>query len=170
GGPLLLLAGALVAPLVARSRAVAAAAVATGLSILLWMNAPFTGVLSARAFDVGTGDSTRYLLPGVAAAVLTVALASRRGGTVRALALALLAAALVVGLRDTFALGFPSAPSLRTPVAGALVGLAAVFGVRRTGVPAVPWAPLAAGSLGARVRGGAAGPNGVGTSRGSVAC
>jgi hypothetical protein len=37
----------------------------------------------------------------------------------------LLGAAAVIGLRQTFALGFPSAPAVGTPVAGMLVGAAA---------------------------------------------
>ena len=67
GGPLLVFCGAVAAALVARSRAVALAAAAALVSMFIWMNAPFTGVFGAtRAFDIGTGDATRYLLPGAA--------------------------------------------------------------------------------------------------------
>jgi hypothetical protein len=95
-------------------------------SVFIWMNAPFTGVFGAtRAFDIGTGDATRYLLPGTACAALTIALASRRGGWLRWACIALLAAAAAIGLKQTFDLGFPNVPAVGTPVAGLLVGGAA---------------------------------------------
>ena len=126
GGPLLVFCGAFVVALIARSRAVLFAAAATLLSVFIWMNAPFTGVFGAtRAFDIGTGDATRYLLPGAAAAALTVALASRRGGWLRLACIALLGAAAVIGLWQTFDLGFPSAPAVGTPLAGLVVGAVA---------------------------------------------
>jgi hypothetical protein len=126
GGPMLVLAGALVAALLARSRAVFLAAAATLVSVFIWTNAPFTGVFGAtRAFDIGTGDATRYLLPGAAAAALTVALAARRGGWLRWACLALLTAAAVIGLLQTFDLGFPNVPAAGTPVAGLVLGAVA---------------------------------------------
>jgi hypothetical protein len=126
GGPMLVFCGALVAALLARTRAVLFAAAATIVSVLIWMNAPFTGVFGAtRAFDIGTGDATRYLLPGAAAAALTLALASRQGSWLRWACLALLAAATVIGLSQTFDLGFPSAPAVGTPLAGMLAGAVA---------------------------------------------
>jgi hypothetical protein len=127
GGPLLVFCGAVGAAVLARSRTVAFAALAALVSVLIWMNAPFTGVFGATpAFDIGTGDATRYLLPGAAAAALAVALASRRGGWLRLACALLLAAAAVIGLEQSFDLGFPSAPSVGTPLAGAVVGAAAV--------------------------------------------
>ncbi|MEA2404781.1 MAG: hypothetical protein QOE08_1428 [Thermoleophilaceae bacterium] len=132
GGPIVLLAGALAAAVMARSRAVTAAAVAAGLSVLIWADAPFTGVVDNPAFDIGTGDATRYLLPGAAAAAAALALASRRPGWVRRVALALLAIAAVVSLGNSGDLGFPSVPSTFTPLAGAAIGaaLAALSRVR----------------------------------------
>jgi hypothetical protein len=121
GGPLILLAGALAAALAARTRAVLAAVAAVVVSALLWSKAPFTGVLDSRAFDVGTGDASRYLLPAVAAAVLAIALASRRE-RLRAPALAVLAAATAVGLYQTLDLGFPSAPPAWVPAGGGAAG------------------------------------------------
>jgi hypothetical protein len=156
GGPLLVFCGALAAALVARSRAVAFAAAAALVSLFIWMNAPFTGVLGTRAFDVGTGDATRYLLPGAAAAAVTVALASRRGGWLRAAAAVLLGAAAAIGARQTLALGFPSAPAVTTPVAGLVAGavlawLASRVRVRVRVPPAATGiaALLALGGLGA---------------------
>jgi hypothetical protein len=138
GGPLLLLGGALLAPLLARRREVIAASAAAVVSVLIWMNAPFTGVGATPLFDVGTGDATRYLLPGVAAAVVALALAAR-DGIARRLVPALLAAAVAVGLHNTFELGFPSAPRVWTPVAGAVAGAAAALVLARVRVrlPAV---------------------------------
>ena len=153
GGALVVLAGALLAPLLAPRRAVIATAAAVALSVLLWMNAPFTGVVEQRGFEQGTGDATRYLLPGVAAAVLAVALASRRGGARGAVALGLLAAGLAWNLVNLFRLGFPSAPSPTTPLAGGALGvLVAVvvtaLGGRPRAVHRLPrWAPAAAGVL-----------------------
>jgi hypothetical protein len=133
GGPLLLLGGALLAPLLARRRAVVAAAAATVGSVLIWMNSPFTGVGATPLFDIGTGDATRYLLPGVAAAVVALALAGRSGVAAR-LVPALFAAAAAVGLYNTFELGFPSAPKVWTPAAGAVGGAVAALILTRVHV------------------------------------
>jgi hypothetical protein len=109
---------------------VVAAAGAALVSVFIWMNAPFTGVFGAtRAFDVGTGDATRYLLPGTAVATLAVALASRRGGWLRAAGVVLFAAALLVDVQQTFALGYPNVPSPGTPLVGMALGAAAVAGL-----------------------------------------
>lgn len=121
GGPLIVLAGAGAAALATRSRAALAATAATAASVLLWMNAPFTGVVGSRVFDIGTGDATRYLLPGIAAGVLTIALASR-APRLRAPALLVLGTAAAVGLYETLDLGFPSAPPAWVPALGAATG------------------------------------------------
>ena len=128
-GGIALLAGALIAPVLAWRREVVAAALVTLLSVLLWANAPFTGVLATSAFDVGTGDATRYLLPGLVAAVLTLGLAARppTAGWRRLVVMAFLGAAVILGARDTLALGFPSSPSLTTPVIGAVGGALALW-------------------------------------------
>jgi hypothetical protein len=150
GGPLLLFCGAVAAALAARSRAVALAAAAALVSIFIWMNAPFTGVFGATpAFDIGTGDATRYLLPGAAAAAFAVALASRRGGWLRIACAALLGAAAAIAVGETFDLGFPNVPAAGTPVAGMLLGAAAVAALTwvaprlRVGDWAVPLAGVA---------------------------
>jgi hypothetical protein len=127
-GGLVLLAGALVAPLLTRRREVLAAAAAALLSLLLWMAAPMTGVSDNPGFDPGTGDAVRYLLPGLGAAALALALAARTGGIRGGLAAAVLGAAVVLDLVQAFQLGFPSAPSPATPLAGALVGAVLVAG------------------------------------------
>lgn len=131
-GGILLLAGGMAAPLLARTRIVAAAALATAVSLLLWLNAPFTGVFDVPAFDVGTAEATRYLLPGLGAAVLALGLAGRDSrGVARRLALAILAAAAVVSAVQSFRIGFPAAPSPTTPLAGAIAGALAALVVPR---------------------------------------
>jgi hypothetical protein len=146
GGPLILLCGALVAAALARTRAVVFASIATVASVLLWMNAPFTGVLASSGLDSGTGDTTRYLLPGVVAAVLAIALASR-SARLRALTLSVLGAAAAVGLYETFDLGFPNAPSPWTPLAGAAIGAVAAAALARARLPALPRSAVAAAAL-----------------------
>ena len=148
GGPLLLFAAALTAPLVARRREATWAALAASASVLIWLNAPFTGVVGNPIFDAGTGDATRYLLPGVAAAALAVALAARRGGPAAVAATCALTAALGVGLLNTFGLGFPSTPSPWTPAAGAAAGalLALAAGPALARRPPTPRAGVAAGA------------------------
>jgi hypothetical protein len=138
-GGMLLLGGALLAPLLVRRRPVILAAVATAMSLLLWLNAPLTGVSNNPGFDPGTGDAVRYLLPGLGAAVLTLGLAARAGGAAGGLATAILGLALVAGLYQTFELGFPGAPSPFVVLAGTAAGalVAAVAGRLALGRPAV---------------------------------
>jgi hypothetical protein len=128
------------------------------VSVLLWTIAPFTGVPDPRAsgLDEGAADATRFLLPGVACALLAVALASRRP-RLRLPAALLLATAAAVGFVQTFRLGFPVAPSATTPLAGAAAGAAAGLALRRVRVrgslaPALTAAAVvAAGGAGALV-------------------
>jgi hypothetical protein len=126
-GGVVLIAGALLAAIAVRRKEVLAAAAATLLSVLLWLNAPQTGVSNNPGFDIGTADAVRYLLPGVAAATLALALAARAGATAGAAAAVLLALALVLGLLNTDELGFPGAPSPGTVLAGAAGGALAVL-------------------------------------------
>jgi hypothetical protein len=158
GGLLVLFCGAVGAALLARSRLVAWSCLVTLLSILIWMNAPFTGVFgSSRAFDIGTGDATRYLLPGAAVAALTIALASRRGGWLRVVCAVVLAAAAAIGLKQTFDLGYPNVPSAVTPIAGALLGALALWLLSRLRRPAFGRAWLAGAGAAAVVVAGVAG-------------
>lgn len=110
-GGLVLLAGALVAPLLVRTRAVAAAAGATGVAVLLWCSAPVTGRGDIPVLDGLALTTTRYLLPALAAAVLTLALAAREGRAGGRVATLLLAGALVWAVVDDLGLGFPFTPS-----------------------------------------------------------
>jgi hypothetical protein len=127
---IVLLAGALVAPLLAwRRRAVLLASAAAVGSLLVWAQAPFTGVPDTRLRVIeGTFSTTRYLLPALAAAVLALALAGAGRSVGARIARAVLAAAAAIGLVQAFRLGFPAMPSALTPVAGAAVGAAVAFG------------------------------------------
>jgi hypothetical protein len=122
-GGLVLIVGALAAPFAVPRKAVLAAAAATAFSLLLWLNAPQTGVSANPGFDIGTADAVRYLLPGVGAATLALALTARYGRGV--FAAVLLGLAMALGLLNTMELGFPGFPSSWTILAGAAGGLLA---------------------------------------------
>ncbi|HYU59187.1 MAG TPA: hypothetical protein VEK39_00365 [Solirubrobacterales bacterium] len=136
-GDLVLLAGALLAPLLARSRRALAASAATGFALLTWVSAPYTAFPSSPVFDALQGGAVRYLLPGIAAAALALALAASERGPIRPLALASLAIAVAANLIGDAKLGFvgdyeqvtalgvdPMLPSVAVPLAGAAAGAA----------------------------------------------
>jgi hypothetical protein len=125
-GSAMLLASALLAPLLVRSREVLIGAAATAAGIVIWMGAPATGVAEG-AEAVGTVAALRYLTPILAAAAVTLALASREGERARLLAAGALTAALVVSAWQTLDLGFPHVPSAGTLLLGAVAGLAAAL-------------------------------------------
>jgi hypothetical protein len=79
GGTLVILVGALLAPLWAPSRTVFASAGVTVLAGLAWASAPFTGSPPASSLFQFNGSTIRYALPAVAMATLTVALGARKG-------------------------------------------------------------------------------------------
>lgn len=135
GGPLLI-AAALVAPLVVRRRAVALAAGATALALVAWSVAPVTGLTpSPRVTPPGVWSlsATRYLLPVIATATLTLALAARDRG--RVATPVVLAAALVWSLGQDAWLGLPYVPRWSTFALGAVVGAVVVAAVSR--LPAI---------------------------------
>jgi hypothetical protein len=134
-GALIALAAALMAPLLVRQRAVAACAMASAVSLFLWTLAPDTGAPRLRTDFTGAFyASPRLLMPGVAVATLTLALAARDARRTRPLWIGLLLAILVVNVSQLFQLGFPAVPGARTPVAGALVGGALALAARQ-----LPW-------------------------------
>ncbi len=139
-GGLLMVAGALAAPLLARSRAVLVAAGVTAASLLLWMSAPFTG-FSVRGFEVATISTIRYLLPAAAAAAFTLGLASAARGPARLYGIGVLAAAAVLGVLQTRDLGFPSVPGAATPLAGAAIGAVLVLAADRLALRAPALSP-----------------------------
>ncbi|HEX6390145.1 MAG TPA: hypothetical protein VFZ89_11870 [Solirubrobacteraceae bacterium] len=129
-GGVVLLIGALLAPLVARTKAVLIASGIAVLALLTWANAPYTGITSSAQLAVG---AVRYMLPALIACALALALAARDGGTAgRRLVGAVLGLAAFLSFGRTFVgLGFPQVPDTSTAVAAAAVGAIAVFGVAR---------------------------------------
>jgi hypothetical protein len=147
---IVLLAAAFVIPFFVRRRAVLIASGVALVSLLIWARAPFTGAPPGPLLiPEGTFSTTRYLLPGIAAAVLALALATGGRGLGARLAQVALAAGAVIGLVQSLRLGFPAAPSALVPLAGAVVGAAGALFVR--GLPEsrlAGWAlVIAAGAL-----------------------
>lgn len=142
-GGLVLLAGALVLPLLALRlagrplsrplrRGLPVAALVAGLALLAWASAPVTGVPRAPGYShIATlaVSGLRYLLPAFLVAVVAVALAARAGGRAETAALAVLGAAVVWNVVELAQLGPPYTPSLLVLGAGALFGLGALGGV-----------------------------------------
>ena len=142
-GSLLVLALGLLAPLFSRRRQVLAASGAALLSLLLWMQAPYTGAASDPVLDISL-TTVRYLLPGICAATLAVALAARdTGGLPRAIAVGTLGVAVAFNLLESQRLTFPGMPSLALLVAGAVFGAGAALAVRY--IPRPPSLVLALG-------------------------
>jgi hypothetical protein len=138
-GGMVLLAGAALAPLLARRREVLAAGAAAILSLVIWCAAPFTGLSRSFQLREATFSTTRYLLPALAAASLALALAARGRGAGQRAALGVLGGALAVNLIQAFHLGFPATPSATTPLIGAVLGALAAaipLGARRARMPA----------------------------------
>jgi hypothetical protein len=135
-GALVAFGGALIAPVFVRRRAVVAGAAASALSVFLWTLAEDTGAPSRTSDFAGAlYGSPRLLMPGVAVATLTLALAARDAGRRATSAwTALLAVVVAINVWQLFDLGFPKAPTVWTPLAGALVLGAVAFATGR-----LPW-------------------------------
>jgi hypothetical protein len=140
GGALILLAGALLAPLAARRRRVAFASLVTLVGLLVWANSPITGIDPSVQLGETVFSTTRYALPVVAAGGVALAFAASeaRHQFVRLASVLILAAAAVVNLVLTIRLHFPIAPSALTPIEGAVAGavVAAIVRPRHLPVPA----------------------------------
>ena len=121
-GGVVLIAAALVSPLWARRRAKWGSLVVLG-ALLVWAASPYTGMTSSTGLAV---TATRYLLPCMLAAAVTLALAARGGsGPAEALSAAALLGALVVNLvRDANPGFLLAAPSARLLLIAAAVGVA----------------------------------------------
>jgi hypothetical protein len=119
GGGLVLLLGALVLPLLARSRLALGAGAVVALASLAWMTAPYTGILTDTELAVG---AVRYLLPALAAAAAAIALSAR--GLARPVVLAVLVVAFGWSLLRSLDVGFPLTPNLATVVLPAALGAA----------------------------------------------
>jgi hypothetical protein len=153
GGAILLLAGALLAPLAAPRRRVIFAALFTLFGLLLWANSPITGINPEVPLAETVFSTTRYALPVVAAGCVALAFAATdaRHRLVSVAVLLLLAAVAVIDLVLTVRLHFPLAPNARTPIVGAVAGaaVAALLRPRRLPLPspAVPVILVAAAAL-----------------------
>ena len=141
-GGMVLLASAIAAPLLARERrAVWIASAAAIVSVLLWAQAPFTGVPPPEVrIPEGVFSTTRYLAPAVAAAIVALALAGSGSDWRARVAQLLLATGLAIELVQGFRLDFPEMPSPLTPLVGAAAGALAVWAAdavaRRARIPA----------------------------------
>src|SRR3954451_7011136 len=136
GGGILLLAGGMLAVAAAyRDRRVRWASLFVALGFLLWARAPVTGVPDETRLDGVIFSTTRYLLPVLAGATVALALAASGRGVRARVAQGILAVVAVVNLVQTFNLGFPLAPGIATPLAGAAAGalIALALGVLARG-------------------------------------
>jgi hypothetical protein len=133
GGGAVLLVGVVVMPLLARSRAVLAAALVALAAALAWANAPSTGVPDVQVLIPNLVGTIRYALPALAAAALVPALAARAGGIVAWVSGLALAGAVVWNVVRMAEIGEPQLPSL------VLVAVAAAAGGAVGGVTA--WLP-----------------------------
>jgi hypothetical protein len=135
-GGCLLLAGGLLAPLLARRRAVAYASMVAGALTLAWMSAPYTG-------DILGGSTARYLLsaPLVGLTALALAAASRPGlGWFAAASLML--GALVWNLTIVFRYLVEFVPPNTKVVLALTIGVAASLGASRIALARLPsWTP-----------------------------
>ena len=139
-GALVVIAGALLLPLLRRSSASLAAGGATLVALLAWMAAPYTGITESTDLAIG---ATRYLLPAIAAATFAVALSARGAGrALRAAAAVALAAAAVLSALRVLSLGFPLRPGTGTIIGLLVLGAGAGWGLARVRArPAIPaWA------------------------------
>jgi hypothetical protein len=146
-GALLVVAAALLAPLWVRTRAVLAAAGATLFALVLWANAPFTGVGHVAALAFWPLGTLRYALPVIAAGALTLAIAARTGTERDLLPMALLTGATGFSLSRYAADPFlPSEASLALGMGVGVAGgaLAAPLFADRRRWPAVAVALAAA--------------------------
>ncbi|MDX6674301.1 MAG: hypothetical protein QOH11_1719 [Solirubrobacteraceae bacterium] len=124
-GAIVLLGGALVVPLLTRRRRFALLSAVIAVSLLIWANAPLTGLPSSPLVHFRDGfplSMLRYLAPVVAAAAVILALVTTRGGAARVLALLALGSAVVWSTLRSLSLELPFEPRAVTLLAGAAAG------------------------------------------------
>jgi hypothetical protein len=143
-GGLALIAGTVLALATGASRATRGAAAVALAAVLAWTAAPFTGLPPGLPFGVLALSTVRYLLAALVACAVALAIAARDGGRRRVIAEAALVLATLGSIAGVAALGYPPAPNLGYPIAGAAVGVA-------LGWPALRWRP--GGSLPGAVAG-----------------
>jgi hypothetical protein len=135
GGGVVMIGGALVAPLLARRRDVGAAAALALAALLAWAAAPFTGLAPDPLLDGLAITTVRYILSALAACLVAVSLMTRPGASrlARGGALALTAAALLWSLVGDGLLGYPSIPRPEWPLALAALGAVLAVGLEWRG-------------------------------------
>jgi hypothetical protein len=123
-GGVVLLAGAISAPLWARRKVTVWAAIVVAGAVVIWSAAPYTGISTSTVLAVG---ATRYLLPCLLAAAVALGLAGR---IAPGMALAVLTLALLVNVDRDAVLGFPEVPSAVTVIVGGALGAACALVLR----------------------------------------
>ncbi|MCP9488560.1 MAG: hypothetical protein MSC31_01635 [Solirubrobacteraceae bacterium MAG38_C4-C5] len=150
-GGLVLLAAGMLAWVLARSRAVVVASVATAVALLAWMSAPYTGVATDTFVDLSL-FVIRYLMPAVCAGAVALALASRGRGPGGMVAIGLLVLAAVWSGLGSLDIRYPLMPSPRLLGAGAFAGAGlAVVARFAVGAPRVLRASAAVAPVAAAV-------------------
>jgi hypothetical protein len=137
-GGWLVLVAAILAPLWSRTHVVVVGAILTFASILLWSSAPTTGVSEFEGYSANVSAS-RYLLPVVALAAMTLALSARSGEGARAIVIGILATASAWSLTQ-IATGDAILFSKTWVVGAAFIGaIAALFLGRRVAAGGASW-------------------------------
>ena len=136
-GALVLMAGALAAPLLNRSRAVLGLSAAAGVALLAYAAAPVTGLGDAGLVGFPL-LSLRYLLPALGVCAAAIAVAATRGDRrVARGAFVVLAASALWSAIDSLELDFPIGPPVGTLWPAAIMGggLALAMGAAVRRVP-----------------------------------
>jgi hypothetical protein len=135
-GGVLLLAGVSIVLIARIRRALVLGALAV-VALLLWLNAPFTGVPDDPAYASVVLGGTRYALPVFAVAAAAIAAAAAKPGIARWLAGAVFSLATLASLVRIQQIGSPLVPELPLLLVGILAGagICTVIGIRRISAP-----------------------------------
>lgn len=159
GGTVLILAG-LIAPVLRPGRRSWLLSGAILVSLLVWSNSPFTGLpsdpsLRNAGFVTIAANTTRYLLPAMAAGGLALVWLATRGGWAARVSTAVLSTTAVWNVVRLVLVGPPQVPRPSRLVLGAVAGLAAA-GLLAVGASRLSRAVAATPSWAAVVVAGAA--------------
>ncbi|MDQ6605115.1 MAG: hypothetical protein M3Z06_01035 [Actinomycetota bacterium] len=130
-GGIVLIAGVIATPLLARTRAVLLSAVVAGAALLSWGLAPFTGIAENPLLHPLALTTVRYLLAPLCACAVALAVSARDARPLRRrVVTGALGAAAVASFAADLALSFPDIPTpgylFAGAAAGALVGVVTV--------------------------------------------